>query len=903
METLTKPFLFFFFLVITTLQINGAENGRIKYSINNDWKFSLQLENKQEAFAYPDSLWAPVNIPHTWNDKDVMDDKPGYYRGTGWYKKEIYLNEVKEDKHVFLYFEGANQLTKVYVNGELVGSHAGGYNAFSFDITPWLNKNKASNAVYVEVNNEHTPAIPPHNADFSYFGGIYRDVYLMITEPIHFDVLDFASSGVYVSTPSVTDTTATVEIKAKLVNESSKTNKVILQTCIEDETGKEIARLQKDVTLKSNQKLTVVDKNGTIEGQTLWSPENPYLYTVVTNILDESGAVLDEIISPLGFRYFHFDADSGFYLNGKSCKLIGTSRHQDYYMMGNALPDDYHYDDMKQIKEMGMNFVRISHYPQDKAVMEACDRLGLLNAVEIPLIGGVVKSDTFFNVCKTMQREMIRQNYNHPSTIIWAYMNEVQFTPPGGFKDYSEYTEDELTYFKDINELAHILEDISREEDPYRYTNIPMAGNFERFPVGVASGICEIPMIVGWNLYNGWYFEGFEKFDEYADSLHHVDLKHKPLFITEYGAGADPRIRSEQPQRFDFSVEWQNMFHEHHLQAIIERPHITVSAVWNFADFTSEGRKDAIPHINNKGLVTITRKPKDSYYYYQAVLSNNPMVKIAPVNYDLRAGMQENEADNFCSKDIWVYTNTNKITLYHNGEKVETRNAPKAKEVFTIPFMNGKNTFEVIAETNSGEIKDFQEVDFILYPKTFKTGNTPRTININIGSTFYFTDNEGNLWMPDKPYEKGNWGYDGGNEMRRDIWAGNFLGAEDNILLTENDPLFQTQRLNLNSYKIDVPDGVYDVTVYFSDLLTPQNQEHLPYDLKQIEGIDATSSFDLIINDKVVRPGLNLQQEYGKVKAVQMKYRVRVENEEGINITFNTLSGVPMINAVSIIKK
>ncbi len=902
MKIISKTTGFFLALILITLNANSTDKSRLKYSINNDWKFALQIENKEEAFSLSDSLWETVNIPHTWNANDVMDDKPGYYRGTGWYKKEIYLNETKNDKHVFLYFEGANQVAKLYVNGQFVGTHAGGYNAFSFDITPYLSNNQSLNTVYVEVNNEYTPDIPPYKSDFSFFGGIYRDVYLVMTEQVHFDVLDLASSGVYVSTPTVTDTTATVEIKAKLVNESTKKRTIILKSIIKDEVGNEVARLQKTVTMKPNERTTVVDKKEIIKGLTLWSPENPYLYTVVTNIMDKSGTMLDEIFSPLGFRYFHFEADSGFYLNGKHCKLIGTSRHQDYYMKGNALPDDYHYQDMKQIKDMGMNFVRISHYPQDKAVMEACDRLGLLNAVEIPLMN-VVKSDTFFNVSKTMQREMIRQNYNHPSTIIWAYMNEIQFTPPGGFKDYSEYTEEELTYFEDINELANILEGITRQEDPYRYTNIPMAGNFERFPVGVASGICEIPMILGWNLYNGWYFEGFEQFDIYVDSLHRVDLKHKPLFITEYGAGADPRIRSEQPRRFDFSIEWQNMFHEHHLQAILERPHIAVSAVWNFADFNSESRKDAVPHINNKGLVNVTRKPKDSYYYYQAVLSNEPMVKIAPVDYDLRAGMQKNMDEGFCDKDIWVYTNAHKITLYHNGEKIGIKNNPKAKEVFTIPFINGKNIFEVVAETNSDQIKDFQEVDFILYPRKLETNNIPEVININIGSTFYFTDNEGNLWQPDKPYQKGNWGYTGGMALERENWVGKLLGAEDNILLTENDPLFQTQRLNINSYKFDVPYGVYDVTFYFSDLLTSQNLEVLSNDLKQIEDIEETSVFDLVVNGKVVRAGLNLQKEYGKLKAVQMKCRVKVEKEEGIHITFNKLSGVPMINAVSVIRK
>ena len=887
-------------VLMTFINVKGEVEGRLKYSINSNWQFVLGIEDKDAVANLHDSVWTSVNIPHTWNIEDVMDDEPGYYRGTGWYKKDVYLNEITSNKQVFLYFEGANQLTRVYINDKYVGIHAGGYSAFSFDITKYLDKNNDQNTIYVEVNNEHSQNIPPHKADFSYYGGIYRDVYLIETEKIHFDVLDYASSGVYISTPEVSDNAATVEIKSKLVNETSSKKTITLSSSILDASGKEIVELKKEVTLKPDEKKTVVYTNDNIKGQTLWSPENPYLYSVVTKIVDKSGKVLDEINSPLGFRYFHFDADSGFYLNGKHTKLVGTSRHQDYYMLSNALPDDYHYQDMKQIKEMGMNFVRISHYPQDKAVMEACDELGLLNAVEIPLIGSVEKTDSFFNVCSYMQREMIRQNYNHPSTVIWAYMNEVQFTPPGGFKDYSEYTEKELAYFEDINELAEILEDLSREEDPYRYTNIPMAGNFERFPVGVESGICEFPMIVGWNLYNGWYFEGFELFDEYVDSLHRVDLKHKPLFITEYGAGADPRIRSDQPRRFDFSVEWQNMFLEHHLQAILDRPHITVSAVWNFADFISEGRKDAVPHINNKGLVTITRKPKDSYYYYQAVLSDNPMVKIAPVDYELRGGMPNSIDGTTHEEKVWVYTNTQQITLYHNGQEIETRNHPKPKEVFSVPFVNGANTLEVIANTETGAIKDFQKVDFILYPRKLDQTNMPKSINVNVGSSFYFTDNEGNLWLPDKPYEKGNWGYKEGQILERENWVGRLLGVDDNILVTDNDPLYQTQRLNLEGYKFDVPDGLYEITFYFSDLLTKENRGLLTDDLKKMEGIDKAPVFDLVVNNQTIRPNVNIKKEYGLVKGVKFKYCVRTENQNGIEIKFNKISGVSMLNAVSI---
>jgi beta-galactosidase len=902
MRNFTQASCFLIIALLLAGNVFSQQRSRTKYTINSNWKFTKRKSNLQTINQLQNSEWKLIQLPHTWNDKDVLDDEDGYYRGTAWYKKELHIPDKQPEKQVFIYFEAANQVAKLYVNNQFVGEHSGGYSAFAFNITPHLNKNNEPNQLLVEVNNEHNLDIPPHNADFTFFGGIYRDVYLIITNDIHFDVTNFASDGVFISTPTVTNNKAVVNVKGSFINQSKQKQKLTIVTIIRDAKNNEVITFNKKVKVKPNKKQSFLLESPEIKNPQLWSPENLYLYSASTQIRDRDNNLLDEIICPLGFRYFRFDADSGFFLNGEACKLIGTSRHQDFDLMGNALPDEYHYRDMKMIKETGMNFVRISHYPQDRAVMEACDRLGLINVVEIPLIGGVVKSDAFFEACKNMQREMIRQNYNHPSTVMWAYMNEVQFTPPGGFKDYSLYTEKELEYFKNINELAQILEDLTRKEDPHRYTNIPMAGNFERFPVGVESGICDIPMVVGWNLYNGWYFEGFDQFDVYVDSLHRKDLKHKPFFVTEYGAGADPRIRSEKPQRFDFSVEWQNLFHEHHLQAILDRPYVTASAVWNFADFNSESRKDAVPHINNKGLVTIDRKPKDSYFYYKAVLSDEPMIKIAPVNYSLRAGIEENPGDKFCKKDVWVYSNADKITLYHNGKKMESRNVDQAKEIFRIPFVTGLNTLEAVAKTKKGIHKDFQEVDFILYPKDLKNAKVPRSININVGAPFYFTDNAGNLWLPDKPYETGNWGYVEGIPVSRENWVGKLIGVDDNILATEDDPLFQTQRINLNSYKLDVPDGVYKLKLCFADILTPKNRKLLPEDVKNNIVKKRECQFNLTINKNSFVKSIDVGEEAGLLIPLIYETEVAVSNGEGLNLSFTSTDGITILNAIRVIK-
>jgi len=880
--------------------IYGQSSVRNKMSINSNWHFIKNEAGIGTISTLADTIWQTVNLPHVWNREAAFDDTPGFDQGTAWYRKELYMNESATGKRVFLYFEAVNQIAELYVNNKYVGKHVGGYNAFSFDVTPYLNFGKKKNTILLKVNNEYHPDVPPHGYNFTFFGGIYRDVYLITTSNIHFDVTNLAFDGVFVSTPVVDSSKATLEIKGDIIDHSSSGQTVTINAIIRNNENQEVASFYKKIKLDKNGKKNFVIAGKEIKNPVLWSPDNPYLYSVCTQVLDKKGQILDEVICPLGFRYFHFDADSGFFLNGKPCKLVGTSRHQDYHFMGTAVPNELHYSDLKMIKDMGMNFLRVSHYPQDPAIMEACDRLGLLNVVEIPLINLVVNTQNFFDVCANMQREMIRQNYNHPSTFMWAYMNEIQFTPPGGFKDYSLYTEEELKYFEYTNELAQLLEDISREEDPYRYTNIPNAGNFERFPVAVESGITEIPMVVGWNLYNGWYFEDVTKFDEYVDSLHRVYLKNKPFFVTEYGAGSDPRIRSEKPERFDFSIEWQNYFHEHHLKAIMERPYVTASAVWNFADFSLESSVEAVPHFNSKGLVTSNRIPKDSYYYYKAVLNDDPMVKIAPVSYSKRAGIQNNINEDFCTKEIWVYSNVNQIALFVNNKLQEKRRVTSPKETFRIPFKQGKNTIEVIATSNNGEIKDFQEVDFTLYPKYLDSDNMPQTINVNLGASFYFTDNNSTLWMPDKPYEAGNWGYVGGHEFRRVSWIGNLMGAGDNILRTDNDPLFQTQRLNFDAYKFDVPPGIYEVTLYFSDLLTQNNTEKLPDVLK--EEISQPNIFDIVINGRVHDKSLNLKKEQGELTAVKYRYRLSVYDNKGIEIKIKPQRGTSMLNAVQIKK-
>ncbi|RZM15925.1 MAG: hypothetical protein EOO88_43215, partial [Pedobacter sp.] len=359
---------------------------------------------------------------------------------------------------------------------------------------------------------------------------------------------------------------------------------------------------------------------------TLWSVASPYLYKASTIITEAStGKVLDEIEHSVGFRWFTFDASQGFFLNGKSLKLIGASRHQDRKGFGNAVPDSLARKDVVLLKEMGGNFLRVAHYPQDPAVLKACDELGILASVEIPVVNEITETDSFYNNCLQMQVEMIRQHYNHPSVIIWCYMNEVLLRP-----SFNDDKARQTLYFSNIAKLAGRLDSLTRKEDPFRYTMIAHHGNYNQYK---EVGLIDIPMIVGWNLYQGWYGSKIEDLPPYLDRYHR-DYPQKPMMITEYGADADPRIRSTDPVRFDKSIEYATYYHQYYLEQIMQRPFVAGAQVWNLADFNSETRNESMPHINNKGLLQWDRTPKDPYYFYNGVyyrsLADNEYEVVAP---------------------------------------------------------------------------------------------------------------------------------------------------------------------------------------------------------------------------------------------------------------------------------
>ncbi len=840
-----------FLTIITFLVVEGAFSQKIT-SFNDNWHFIKKSDTTNQE-------WTPVSVPHTWNSQDAFDKVPGYYRGIGWYKKSFRLK--RNEKRQFLTFEGVNQEAFVYVNGKLAGTHLGGYTAFHVEISDFLNAD-GNNKLTVQVDNSHNPAIPPLKGDFNFYGGIYRDVWLSQKRDIHFDFSELGDRGIFIRSLEVSKESASIANKAVIHNQSNKVQKITLTHILFDNNGNQINKSKKSIKLEAG--LSAVSSEfSEISNPNLWHPDNPYLYRLVSEIRLEN-EIIDTQSNLVGFRWFRFDADSGFYLNGKPLKLMGTNRHQDYENLGNALSDDRHREDVKLIKEMGSNFFRTAHYPQDPSVIDEADKQGLIVSMEIPLDHEITDSPDFLNNSKRMMQEMIRQNFNHPSILIWAYMNEMMLG--------RKYERD-----KDIIEKIRLqaieLEKLTRDEDPDRYTMIPNHGDLDLY---IQSGLTEIPMIVGWNLYFGWYEADEYGAGKFLDRFHEL-VPDKPALITEYGAGADPRIRSLDPKRFDFSIEWQNRFHQNNLKQYTERRYLSGAAIWNVADFGSESRNDADPKINSKGVLGMDRTPKDAFYLYQSWLKKDPVIRIGERNWNQRI-IRDGE-----SHPISVYSNAKEVELFLNGKSLGKKMVVENIARWEVPWKAGKNVLEATMNINGDSHQDWVEINVgVLKPN--KT-NWDGGIHINCGATFTFNDPiDQTVWLSDAVYQDGIFGFKGGVLFSpRDRG----VGSDRTIMGTNNDPIYQTARVSPERYEFDVKPGSYEVTFHWSELESEYQNE----DNKRV--------FDVLINGNKLIKGLNIYKEAGFANAYSKRVIASVDSKKLI-ITFNKKSGNPIIQGLQI---
>lgn len=884
--------LFYIFILLFIVGWAQAQQ-RVVYTINDGWKFTKGSPFEAQMTGCDDSSWETVNIPHTWNDKDADDETPGFYRGPVWYRKQLFIDKSQEGRRAVIYFEGANQEVRFYLNGQFVGEHKGGYTRFCFDITPHLRYGQ-ENLFAIYVNNVYNPNIPPLSADFTFFGGIYRDVYLQFMNPVHIATNDYASSGVYIRTPEVNNSAASVEITTLLTNDMPQPTEIRVENIICDADGKEVKKTQAEVKLAAGETKTDISKKIKIDSPRLWDIDDPYRYMVYTRILDKrKGTLLDEVVNPLGLRWFKFDSEKGFFLNGKGRKLIGTARHQDYFQKGNALRDELHVQDVLLLKEMGGNYLRVSHYPQDPVIMEMCDKLGIVTSVEIPVVNAVTETEEFLHNSVEMAKEMVRQDFNRPSVMIWGYMNEIFLRRP--------YTEGKQLedYYRFTEKVARALEATIREEDPSRYTMMA----YHNMPQYYEDAhLTEIPMIQGWNLYQGWYEPDINEFQRLLDRAHKA-YKGKVLMVTEYGPGVDPRVHSYQPERFDFSQEYGLVYHKHYLNEMMKRPFIAGSSLWNLNDFYSESRVDAVPHVNNKGVVGLNREKKDVYWFYKTALSRRPILVIGNREWKSRGGVV-NTAQKECIQSVPVFSNAEEVELFVNNKSLGKKKIENNYALFDVPFVGGENLLEAVAVTGDNKLRDMLRIQFQLVGSQLKDEAVPFTeINVMLGSPRYFEDRAANVaWIPEQEYKPGSWGFIGGTSYRRKTGFGTMLGSDIDIHGTDMNPIFQTQRVGIKSFKADVPDGEYSVYLHWAELESDKEREALVYNLgaDSEQTFAGNRSFGISINGTTVSDDFNVARDYGYARAVIKKFVITVKDGKGVSVDFHKKEGEPILNAIRI---
>ena len=601
-------------------------------------------------FTGPDGTTTTVDLPHTWNAHDGQDGGNDYWRGTCIYRTHFAAPQFNTASHqVWIQFDGVNASAHVVLNGSPVCNHDGGYSTFRANITELL---RDENELTVEVDNSKNDRVYPQKADFTFYGGIYRDVSLMVVSKNHFTLDYFGGPGIRI-TPTVQGADASVQVTTWHDGEGEVSIELL------DAAGNTVATGKgPDITL-------------TIFNAHLWNGvKDPYLYSCKARLV-VNGTVEDETTTRFGVRSFKVDPKKGFFLNGKSYPLHGVSRHQDRKGLGNAITREMHDEDMALIKEIGANTIRLAHYQHDQYFYDLCDEVGMVVWAEIPYISEHMPNGRENTI--SQMKELIIQNYNHPCIVCWGVSNEITIST----KD----KKDMLDNHRQLNDLCH-------EMDKTRLTTLAcyaMCGPFNRS--------AHITDMVSWNLYLGWYVPGFILNDLWM-GFFHLCFPNRPFGYSEYGAEGMPNLHSTHPHRGDHTEEYQAKYHEYMLRCFKRHPWMWATHVWNMFDFAADARdQGGEPGMNHKGLVTFDRKTKkDSFYLYKAWWSDEAFVHICSKRFVERTGS---------TATVKVYSNQSTVALYVNGNKVGEQTG---EHVFTFKVpLNGELHIQAVAGDRTDE--------------------------------------------------------------------------------------------------------------------------------------------------------------------------------------------------------
>lgn len=620
--------------------------------LKDNWMFVKEAENAEDAASKKGTA---ISLPHTWNAVDGQDGGNDYHRGTCWYVTKFQKPELEAGSQIYVEFLGASVIADVYLNGEAVAHHEGGYSTFRVNLTDKLQE---ENVLAVALNNADNNYVYPQKADFTFYGGLYRMVNLIVVPESHFE-LDYAGGNGIAVTPTVEcDENRVPTGKASVKVETWVTgnaDSVVITITGEESESKTVA---------------VVDEHAEatfeLEHVHLWDGvDDPYLYYAKAEL--SSGDVTE---TTFGCRSFYTDPEKGFVLNGRVYPLRGVSRHQDRTGAGNALSYEMHKEDMEIIKEIGANTIRLAHYQHAQEFYDLCDEYGMVIWAEIPYITMHMPNGRA-NTLSQME-ELVVQNYNHPSIVCWGLSNEITAATP--------VDEDLLENHRLLNDLCHKL-------DKTRFTT--MANVFMQ---ETDSPLLEIPDVNSYNLYFGWYLGELEQNDEFFDE-YHAKYPDRCIGFSEYGADANPQYQSTAPTHGDYSETYQTVYHEHMLKMIEERPYLWATHVWNMFDFAADGRDEGGKHgVNQKGLVTMDRKlKKDAFYLYKAYWNKeDAFVHICGRRY------VDRKED---TTEVKVYSNQTTVSLYVDGTLLETQEGNRIFR-FAVP-MTGEH--EIVAKAGAEE--------------------------------------------------------------------------------------------------------------------------------------------------------------------------------------------------------
>lgn len=664
------------FACLVLLGATALRAERKEFLLNDNWMFRF-------SHQVPHGSAQRVDLPHTWNAQDALAGKQDYKRGIGNYTRPLLIRPEWKGKRLFLRFEGANSVANLFVNGRHVGEHRGGYGAFVFEITQCVTYDR-SNDLLVRVNNAEQLDVMPLVGDFNFYGGIYRDVHLLVTDDVCISPLNYASPGVQLIQDSVSRAHARVRARIDWSNRATTGQEVELKLAIKDGIH---------VVATDSRKLTLparADGNEVLSFELnkphLWNgQQDPFLYQAEVTV-SRNGTIIDRVVQPLGLRFYHIDPDKGFFLNGQHLSLQGVCRHQDRSEVGNALRPQHHDEDVALMREMGVNAVRLAHYPQATYLYDLMDQHGFIVWAEIPFIGpggyadkGFVNQPSFCGNGKEQLKELIRQHYNHPSICMWGLFNELK-----------ELGDNPIEYIKELNELAH-------QEDPTRLST--SASNQS----GEMNFITDA---IAWNKYNGWYGGTPADLGEWLDATHRQSPELR-IGISEYGAGASIYHQQDSlvvtsPTSLWHPENWQTYYHMENWKMITARPFVWGTFVWNMFDFGAAHRTEGDrPGINDKGLVTFDRKVrKDAFYFYKANWNRQePMIHLSGKRHIHRTNRLQT---------IQAFSNRSGAELFVNGKSVgkAVTDALAILEWKGVELQPGENEIRVVTTDKKGSLSD-----------------------------------------------------------------------------------------------------------------------------------------------------------------------------------------------------